>query len=99
MLGEQSQLIVLFVLALAVHAALLYKVFQLTPAERARGDGTAAVERKQPGPGEASTIECPSCGAVNEAGYRYCRSCLGELPGWTIFQRERRNSMVPRGRG
>lgn len=99
MLGEQSQLLVLLALAVAIHAALLYRVFQLTPAEQAREDGTETVERQQPGPREGSTIECPSCGTDNEAGYRYCRSCLGELPGWTNFARERRNPMVPGGRG
>ena len=99
MLGEQSQLIVLVALALALHAALLYTVFKRNPVERARGDGTETVERPQPGRSETSTIECPYCGTVNEAGYRYCRSCLGELPGWTNFQRERWNPMVPGGRG
>ena len=99
MLGEESQRTVLFALALAGHAALRYTVFQTSPAERARGTGAAAVEGRRSETAETETIECPTCGTVNEAGYRYCRSCLGELPGWTIFQRERLHPMVPGGSG
>ncbi len=25
-------------------------------------------------------VECPACAAENELGYRYCRSCVTELP-------------------
>lgn len=30
-------------------------------------------------------VECPNCGEVNEVGYRYCRSCVDELPGSVSF--------------
>lgn len=34
-------------------------------------------------PSDASgdLVTCPDCGAENERGYRYCRSCVTELPG------------------
>lgn len=25
-------------------------------------------------------VTCPDCGTENEYGYRFCRSCVGELP-------------------
>lgn len=32
-------------------------------------------------------VECPECGTDNELGYRFCRFCVGELPGAVGFQR------------
>lgn len=26
-------------------------------------------------------VRCPDCETVNERGYRFCRACVGELPG------------------
>lgn len=95
MLGEQSQLLVLFGLALAVHAGVLYTVFRMSRAERARRVGPAAIERRPSDRTEETTVVCPSCGTENEAGYRFCRSCLTELPSWTNFEPERRNPVVP----
>lgn len=28
-----------------------------------------------------STVQCHECETVNEAGYRFCRACVAELPG------------------
>ena len=33
-------------------------------------------------------VECPDCGADNELGYRYCRSCVAELPTAMAFERD-----------
>lgn len=30
---------------------------------------------------EDEEVTCPTCGAENELGYRFCRNCIGELPG------------------
>ena len=27
-----------------------------------------------------SEVDCPTCGTTNAAGYRYCQSCVSELP-------------------
>lgn len=32
-------------------------------------------------------VQCPRCGTDNDLGYRFCRSCVGELPGAAGFQR------------
>lgn len=40
----------------------------------AQGDGDGSVDRKD------GSVTCPECGAGNEAGYRYCRDCVSELP-------------------
>jgi hypothetical protein len=34
---------------------------------------------------EEGTLACPECAAENELGYRYCRSCVAELPGSMAF--------------
>jgi hypothetical protein len=34
---------------------------------------------------EAGVLECPNCAAENELGYRYCRSCVSELPESVAF--------------
>lgn len=33
---------------------------------------------------EDGVCRCPECGAENEAEYRFCRSCVAELPGGTV---------------
>lgn len=69
---------------LVVHLALV--------ALAIRRDSRYPVTRVDPGelPGESPDTEqtghdtgivrCRECGATNEAGYRYCRACVGELP-------------------
>ncbi len=32
-------------------------------------------------------VRCPRCGTDNDLGYRFCRSCVGELPGAIGFRR------------
>lgn len=58
---------------------LLHGMALLYAYRRARTSGGAAVDD------EASVtedgVECPSCGAHNETGFRYCRQCVSELPG------------------
>jgi len=30
---------------------------------------------------DVRTVTCPTCGTENESGYRFCRACVGALPG------------------
>jgi hypothetical protein len=34
---------------------------------------------------DATSVECLSCGALNERDYRFCRRCVCELPGPASF--------------
>lgn len=48
-------------------------------------DDTASADRVDPA---ARTVVCPECETENDLGYRYCRSCVAELPGAMGFQRD-----------
>lgn len=84
MLTEQWQLW-LVVAAIAANALLVVRTYRL--AERRE----VAAARPPPGDAvvdsEAGVVECPRCRTENEYGYRYCRSCVGELPGPMDFSR------------
>jgi hypothetical protein len=48
------------------------------------GSGRATSEERGTDPqdtGGSDRVTCPNCLTTNEAGYRFCRECLGELPG------------------
>lgn len=67
----------LLVAVLAANLAVTYwlvRVRRSTPAAVDPADG-AGVDP------EAGVVECPSCGAENDLGYRFCRACVSELPG------------------
>jgi len=36
---------------------------------------------------DAEAVRCPQCDVENERGYRYCRSCVSQLPGATGLDR------------
>lgn len=60
---------------LATHlVTLAYAVF--AHRRGADGDGDA-----DDGAGTAAVCRCPECGTANDAGYRYCKHCVAELPG------------------
>lgn len=46
-------------------------------------------------PVRGGTVECSECDAENERGYRFCRSCVAELPGAVD---RTRSAAVPTGR-
>jgi hypothetical protein len=46
---------------------------------------TASAPERHPVGREAGVIECPTCEAENDPDYRYCRSCVSELPDPVAF--------------
>jgi hypothetical protein len=43
-------------------------------------DAARPVERDGDSGQVEDGVHCPACGVANEAGYRYCRQCVSELP-------------------
>lgn len=71
---------------LAVHALIMYRAYRVRERDRSASSATprratALIDA------EAGDVECPVCGTTNESGYRYCRSCVTELPMATAFER------------
>lgn len=74
--GLGRPVVVALVVAVLVHVASFLVVSRV----RAADAGPVA----DPGryvDDRAGTVRCPSCRAENDLGYRFCRECLGELPG------------------
>lgn len=44
-------------------------------------DVEAADRNSSSSTADGATVACPDCGTENDQGYRYCRSCVAELPG------------------
>ncbi|MFB6299313.1 MAG: hypothetical protein ABEH65_03545 [Halobacteriales archaeon] len=84
----ESQWLFVLVLGLIVIDALVtYHVYRLRERSTSIGsDGESGDTNLVDF--EDGTVECPDCGAENDYGYRYCRSCVNELPGAVKFKRE-----------
>ena len=65
--------------ALVLGTVVLYLLalvqFVRSQLNRSEPEGTASQN-----PIEGDQIPCRECGTANEQGYRYCRSCVAELP-------------------
>lgn len=57
----------------------LYALF-LYQFARKRLSRSSPTPKPGSGPGEEAQINCPECGTRNTSGYRFCRSCIAELP-------------------
>jgi ribosomal protein L40E len=67
-------LTVAFLAGIAVAAVALVLGRPARVVAGADGDAGAGA-----GARDASTRTCPRCGAANDAGYDYCRDCVGSL--------------------
>lgn len=92
----ESPWLAVAVAVLVVHAAtLVYAWLQRPDGTQSSAGGTdtttnvaTSSQRAESEPLEHQTnegifIRCRDCGTENEAGYRFCRSCVTELPGST----------------
>lgn len=79
----------LLIVAVVVHAVATYRLrrhrLENRPGADRADEGAEAVDP------DAGTVDCPQCGTENEPGYRYCRSCVCELPGDVGFETEARS--------
>lgn len=78
MATDQWQL--LLAAMIVVHALLVYHVYLLQKKTTAVSSATTDTDIDSVDAADV-TVTCPDCGTENEAGYRYCRSCVAELPG------------------
>lgn len=77
----------LVILAVLIHAVISYRAYRLG---REAAEGSLAANRDAETDGadhESGVVDCPDCDTANEVGYRYCRSCVAELPGAMEFDR------------
>ena len=65
----------LYVALFALVAVQLVVIYLNLAAQRDRNAGDDAVDAS------ADAVTCPDCGTENEREYRFCRRCVGELPG------------------
>jgi len=91
-------LVGLAVAAVAVNALSAYLAYRIARSvgSAVAGDARGAAREGSSGARDGDlTVECRECGTENEAGYRYCRECVTELPGAVAFER---GSSGPAGR-
>ncbi|MCG1004127.1 MULTISPECIES: hypothetical protein [Halobacterium] len=76
----------LFVFAVLLVAALQFAVWRRLQSEDAGasdspglGDGTSPVDGSSSTSDDTASLLCPSCGAENDAGYRFCCECVSQL--------------------
>lgn len=83
--ASQWPLWLIFVV-IAVYTVLVYQANRLQEHRGEEGNRSAATVARS-GNRDETVLKCPGCGAENEVGYRYCRSCVAELPVTVDFER------------
>lgn len=68
-------------LLIGVYLLVIYYVY------RRKTSGVDRAGERPAGSGE-DVVDCRSCGAENEASYRFCRRCVSELPGGPTVRRD-----------
>jgi hypothetical protein len=67
-----------------LHLLALACAYRNRPDAGGDGDASGRDAAAADGPADhvrGEDVEYPECGAVNARGYRFCRRCVGELPG------------------
>lgn len=85
MLGTEWQLGATAALTV-VNVLLAYAAYRVRDQGAAAGTDAAGGEDVDANVADG-VVECPACGAENESGYRYCRSCVSELPVEVAYRR------------
>lgn len=85
-----------FVLGLVLsHAVITVMYYWLRRDRASTADDVRLADSVTTASTDKFLATCPECGTENELGYRYCRSCVSELPGAVDFDSD---SDVPIGR-
>jgi hypothetical protein len=77
-------LLVATAVLLLVHLLVVAHALRRSVGGRDRTASVSDAPRPVENDGDCGQVEdgvhCPACGVANEAGYRYCRQCVSELP-------------------
>lgn len=90
---EHLWLLGLVLVLFAVDTVVTYHLYRLRKQGTTTSISTKDGDTKLVDP-ENDTVECPDCGVENEQGYRYCHSCVSELPGAVYVERSTNNPFV-----
>lgn len=76
------------VLLVALHVAIAAYLYRVALGRDGPGSDAAATEDERPvlptdrrAASTDDTVSCPTCGAPNDPGYRFCRRCVADLSG------------------
>lgn len=80
MIEAGGDLAVIVVVAVVANALGVYLVYRIVDG-MGKSHEPSEADPVEPVTPHHGRITCPACGTVNEYGYRFCRSCVGDLPG------------------
>lgn len=72
---------------LVAHLLVTYGLYRMRSDGDTAADEDAGTADSGGGAPEEGVVACRTCGAENDLGYRFCRSCVEELPGAASFDR------------
>lgn len=80
MIEAGGELAVIVIVAVVANALGVYLVYRLVD-KVDENDEPRETDPVEPVTSQNENVTCPACGTENEFGYRFCRSCVGDLPG------------------